>query len=235
MAKLDYYAVEIAKIQEDLLKRVDIVVKGLSQVSDTELIQLAKQIDFFDEMEKLGYTQLINKVGKTYDDEIAGIFAELSKRELARVPASSISVLRGLKEFDMDYLTSGVRQYSNNLKLAMLRGIITGESNEQVMANLSRGFGVGTFISSSEVSNLINDGLARFSNATRAKAFEQFPEVRFKYIGTKDDKTREVCRKAFKEVAEKGPLTKKQIDKLGYVTFAGRGGYNCRHNWVRAL
>jgi hypothetical protein len=231
LAKLDFYSKEIAKIQEDLFVKIDSLVKGLSQVTDTELIRLAKQIDFFEEMERLGYSQLINKVGKTYDDEIAAIFGELSRRELAKVPAASIQVLQGLRDLDMAYLTSGVRQYSDNLKAAMIRSIITGETNQQVMENLTRGFGVGTYISSSEVSFLINDGLARFSNASRAKAFEQFPDVKFKYIGTNDDKTRDVCRKALKEK----PLTRKEIDKLGYVTFSGRGGYNCRHDWVRAL
>ncbi len=231
MANLDFYNKEITKIQQDLFVRMDKLVAGLSQVSDTELIQLVKQIDFFEEMERLGYAQLINKVGKTYDDEIAAIFGELSRRELSKVPAASIQVLQGLRDFDMAYLTSGVRQYSDNLKAAMVRGIITGETNKQIMDNLTVGFGVGKFISSSEVSFLINDGLARFSNATRAKAFEQFPEVKFKYIGVTDDKTREVCRKALNEK----PLTRKEIDKLGYVTFSGRGGYNCRHDWVRAL
>ena len=231
MANLDFYSKEIAKIQEDLLARIDTLVKGLGEVSDTELIQVVKQVDFFEEMERLGYGRLINKVGKTYDDEIAAIFGELTRRELSKVPAASIQALQGLRDLDMAYLTSGVRQYADNLKAAMLRGIITGETNKQIMENLTVGFGVGKFISSSEVSFLINDGLARFSNATRAKAFEKFPKVKFKYIGTSDDKTRDVCKKAL----QLKPLTRKEIDKLGYVSFSGRGGYNCRHDWVRAL
>ena len=62
------------------------------------------------------------------------------------------------------------------------------------------------------------------------KAFEEFPEIKFKYIGTNDDKTREVCKRALKLP----PLTRKEIDALGYVSFTDRGGYNCRHDWVRA-
>ena len=229
MANLDFYNKEIQNIQQQLIDKLDNLVIGLGRVSDTELMQIAKQIDFFAEMEALGFTKLMNRVGKTFDDEIARVFAELSKRELGQVSAASIDALRELKNFEMTYLTNGVRQYSDQLKTAMLRVIITGESNIQIMNNINTTFGVGTYISSSETSFLINDAFSRFSNASRAKAYEEFPEVKFKYIGTNDDKTRDVCKRALQEE----PLTRKEIDALGYVDFTNRGGYNCRHDWVR--
>lgn len=229
MANLDFYNKEIENIQQQLIDKLDNLVIGLGRVSDTELMQIAKQIDFFAEMEALGFTKLMNRVGKTFDDEIARVFAELSKRELGQVSAASIDALRELKNFEMTYLTNGVRQYSDQLKTAMLRGIITGESNIQIMNNINTTFGVGTYISSSETSFLINDAFSRFSNASRAKAYEEFPEVKFKYIGSNDDKTRDVCKRALQEE----PLTRKEIDALGYVSFTDRGGYNCRHDWVR--
>ena len=229
MANLDFYNKEIQNIQQQLIDKLDNLVAGLGTLSDTELMQIAKQIDFFDEMDKLGYGKLINRVGKTFDNEIAKVFAELSKRELGQVSVASIEALKELKNFEMTYLTNGVRQYSDQLKTAMLRGIITGESNIQIMNNINSTFGVGTFISSSETSFLINDAFSRFSNASRAKAFEEFPEIKFQYIGASDNKTREVCQRALKLP----PLTRKEIDALGYVSFTDRGGYNCRHDWVR--
>ena len=229
MANLDFYNKEIENIQQQLIDKLDNLVIGLGKVTDTELMQIAKQIDFFTEMEALGFVKLMNKVGKTYDDEIARVFAELSKPELRKVSAVSIDALRELKNFEMTYLTNGVRQYSDQLKTAMLRGIITGESNIQIMNNINNTFGIGTYISSSETSFLINDAFSRFSNATRAKAYEEFPDIKFKYIGTNDDKTRDVCKRALKL----SPLTRKEIDALGYVSFTDRGGYNCRHDWVR--
>ncbi len=229
MAKLDFYNKEIENIQQQLIDKLDNLVIGLGRVSDTELMQIAKQIDFFAEMETLGFTKLMNRVGKTFDDEIARVFAELSRRELGQVSVASIEALKELKNFEMTYLTNGVRQYSDQLKTAMLRGIITGESNIQIMNNINSTFGVGTFISSSETSFLINDAFSRFSNTSRAKAFEEFPEIKFQYIGSNDNKTRDVCRRAL----QLPPLTREEIDALGYVSFTDRGGYNCRHDWVR--
>ena len=115
LANLDFYNKEIENIQQQLIDKLDNLVIGLGRVSDTELMQIAKQIDFFAEMEALGFTKLMNRVGKTFDDEIARVFAELSKRELGQVSAASIDALRELKNFEMTYLTNGVRQYSDQL------------------------------------------------------------------------------------------------------------------------
>ena len=224
LAKLDFYNKEIAKIQQELFDKLDNVVVGLKTLNNTELLQLAKQIDFF------------TRTSKAYDDEIAKIFAELSRRELQRVPAASVEILRQLKDFELNYLTGSVRQYADQLKNAMLRGIVTGQTNIQIMNNLTTSFGVGTFISSSETSFLINDAFATFSNATRAKAYEQFPDLTFKYIGPRDDKTRDACKKVFAEIEKRGPLTIDEINALtipGFQGFSRRGGYNCRHDFVR--
>jgi len=232
LANLDFYNKEIENIQQQLIDKLDNLVVGLGRVTDTELMQIAKQIDFFAEMETLGFTKLMNRVGKTFDDEIARVFAELSKRELGQVSAASIDALRELKNFEMTYLTNGVRQYSDQLKTAMLRGIITGESNIQIMNNINSTFGVGTYISSSETSFLINDAFSRFSNATRAKAYEEFPEVKFQYVGPSTGNIRPACVEALKAP----PLTREEIDagRAGVgVNFINRGGYNCRHDWVR--
>ena len=152
LAKLDFYNKEIAKIQQELFDKLDNVVVGLKTLNNTELLQLAKQIDFFAEMEQLGYSSLLTRTSKAYDDEIAKIFAELSRREMQRVPAASVEILRQLKDFELNYLTGSVRQYADQLKNAMLRGIVTGQTNIQIMNNLTTSFGVGPFISSSETS-----------------------------------------------------------------------------------
>ena len=64
---------------------------------------------------------------------------------------------------------------------------------------------------------------------TVAKAFKEFPEIKFQYVGVSDNKTREVCQRALQEP----PLTIEEINALGYVDFGSRGGYNCRHDWIR--
>jgi len=236
LANFDFYSAEISKIQDELVQKVGKLVKGLTKLNNTEVMRIAKQIDFFNEMEKLGYTSLMARVSQEYDDEIVNVFKELSKTELTQVPSASVRVLNELKEFDIDYLTGQARQYATQLKQSMLRGIITGQTNEQIIAGITTSFGVGKFISSSEASFLLNDAFATFSNASRAKAFAEFPDIKFTYIGPDDDVTRQACQSVLDLVAEKGPFTQKEINAItidGFGGFSRRGGYNCRHNWVR--
>tara|TARA_R100001443_G_scaffold15101_2_gene24943 strand:- start:2477 stop:3193 length:717 start_codon:yes stop_codon:yes gene_type:complete len=238
LADLGFYNKEIQTIQQQLINRLQTIVPGIKKAKGTELMQLAKTINFFNEMRRLGYDDLIEDVNKAFEREIASIYAELSSRELARLPIASISIVRELKNFELGYLTGTARQYTLQLRNAMLRGIITGQTNRQIISGLSSSFGVGTFISSSEASFLINDAFATFSNTVRANAFQQFPNAKFTYIGPKDEKVRPACKEVLKLVKEKGPMTISEINALrikGFQGFGRRGGYNCRHDWVRAL
>jgi len=242
LANLDFYTDELAKIQEDLMKKLDTVVAGLSTISDKELMSIASQIDLFEEMERVGYTGLISKVGNAYDDQIALVFSELTKKELGAVSAVSITTLEQLKAFEMEYLTGSARQYATQLKAAMLRALVTNESVDDIMINLRRGFGAGTFISTSRVKFLIGDSFARFQHTVRAKAFEQFPNIKFKYVGPTQGNRRDSCLHILRKYKE--PLTRSQIEDLTkavpqqkdgsrFLGFVDRGGYNCTHDWVR--
>lgn len=236
MADLDFYNSEISAIQQQLIDRLSTIVPKLTKLKATELMQVAKTIDFFDEMRILGFDEFMEKINDAYETQIASVYKELSSRELARVPVVSITTVRQLKDFELNYLTGNARNYANQLKNAMLRGIVTGQTNQQIIANLSTSFGVGNFISTSEASFLINDAFATFSNSVRAQAFQQFPQTKFIYVGPDDNVTRPACQAVLKLVREKGPLTTAEINNIrvdGFQGFDRRGGYNCRHDWVR--
>ena len=231
MANLDFFQKEISNIHRQLIDKLDRLVVGLSALSDTELIQIAKQIDFFKEMQLLGYDRLINKVGAAFDDEIAFVFSQLDEKQLGRISIASIDALNEVKLFELDYLTSNAKQYANQLKTAMMRGLITGETSPQIISGLSVGFGVGKYISSSEAIFLLGDAFTRFSRTSTAKAYLNFPKTKFTYDGPFDNKTREACQRALKE----GPLTQAQINGLGYIDFNNGGGWNCRHRWAKSF
>jgi len=215
-------------MQSQLISKIVKMIPILTTLTDTELIRIGKELNFYEELEQLGYNKLINKSLQQYNNEIASIFAELNSRELSQVAVSNIQTLQELAKFEMEYLKGNVKQYSEQLKNAMMRRVVTGETNAQIIAGLETGFGVGKFISSSETEFLINDAFARFSSTARAKAFQQFPQIKFQYVGPSTG-ARPACVKALAEP----PLTQAEINDLGYVDFGNRGGYNCRHDWIR--
>ena len=68
MADLDFYAVAIRQIQEDLIKKLEEVIPRLKKLSDTEMINVAQQIDFMTELDELGYGRLLDRMNKAYED-----------------------------------------------------------------------------------------------------------------------------------------------------------------------
>ena len=240
MAKLDFYIDELTKIQEELIEKLGVVITGLSKLSDRELIRIAEQIDFFDEMNTLGYSTLINRVSNIYDDQIATVFAELSQRQLGQVSSVSVLALEQMKSFDMDYLTDNVKQYSTQLKNTMLRSLIARESVDEILNTLKVDFGPGQFITTNRFKFLVEDAFARFDHVVKAKVYESFPETRYIYTGPNDGATRDVCKHILEKFRR--PLTKKEIDELKippqkdksqFRGFVDRGGYNCRHDWIK--
>ena len=240
LAKLDFYIDELTKIQEELIGKLEKVVVGLSKLSDVELLRIGDQIDFFDEMNTLGYSTLISRVSNVYDDEIALVFSELSKRQLGQVSSVSVIALEQMKSFDMDYLTDSVRQYSTQLKNTMLRSLIARESVDEILSTMKVDFGPGQFITTSRFKFLVNDAFARFDHVVKAKVYEEFSETKFIYTGPNDGNTRDVCKQILQKFRR--PLTKKEIDELKippqkdksqFRGFVDRGGYNCRHDWIK--
>ena len=246
MADLDFYAVAIRQIQEDLIKKLEEVIPRLKKLSDTEMINVAQQIDFMTELDELGYGRLLDRMNKAYEDEILRAYRELSRARVA-ISSSSAVLIDQLRSFDMEYLSSGVQEYANDLKVALMRGIITGEATAVIVENLRSNFGPGKRIGSARSVAIVNDTFARFSNANRLKAFESLgDDVKYIYIGPgkEDPNTRDSCVKVLEYVEKNGPLTASEIRDLRNVIgqqkdgsrffgFSDRGGYNCRHDWIR--
>ena len=151
-----------------------------------------------------------------------------------------------LRGFELNYLSDSVREYADEIKVAMLRGIVTGESTDAIITSMFNEFGPGKRIGSARSVALVNDAFARFSNATRLKAYEQFPETKFDYVGPTTGNIRDACSEVKKYVAKNGPLTLAEIrnlrDIIGvqkdgseFFGFSDRGGFNCRHDWVSVI
>jgi len=241
LANLDFYTVELEKIQQELFDKLEKTIIGLKGLTDRELLRITGQIDLFEEMNRLGYSTLLGRVGNAYDDQIAIVFGELSRRELARVPAISITTLEQLKTFDMEFLSQGVEQYARQLKSAMVRNLVARESVENIIDNLTTTLGPGNVISSRQFNFLINESFARFQHTVRGNVYENIPEAKFTYSGPTAGNRRDSCIYILTKV--KRSLTREEIDNLKvppqkdgstFEGFVARGGYNCNHDWIRS-
>ena len=230
MADLDFYKKDMEKIQTQLLKKIEKVLGGLTVLDDAGLATAFKQINFVDELNALGFPTLLAKVKGSYDKNAIKTFDLLKATQRTRQVATAVQAVEILSILDLTTISAGVTRYANELKTAMFRGLLTGQSSSSIMQGLTETYGVGRALSSKQQVALLNDSFARFSRTTTAKLFQDVPEQKFEYVGPDDEVTRDVCV-ATLEMQGEG-MTIAEIEAEAPVSFADGGGFNCRHEWI---
>jgi len=225
---LDFYQKDIEKIQKKLLNKIDKVLGGLVVLDDKQLATAFKQIDFVDELSKLGFPALLEKVRTTYNKQAVKNFDVLTAAQRTRQTVTAVQAIEVLAILDLTTISAGVTRYANELKTAMFRGLLTGQSSKSIMEGITSTYGVGKGLSSKQQVMLLQDSFARFSRTTTAKLFQDVPEQKYEYVGPEDEVTRDACLTGLAA----GELTADQIPTETDTTMEGGGGFNCRHEWI---
>jgi len=225
---LDFYQKDMEQIQKKLLKKIEKVLAGLVVLDDAGLASAFQQIDFVDDLTKLGFPALLAKVKGSYDKNVVKNFDVLTATQRTKQTVTAVKAIEILSILDLTTISSGVTRYANELKTAMFRGLLTGQSSANIMSGLTETYGVGRALSSKQQVALLNDSFARFARTTTAKLFQDVPEQKYEYVGPDDEVTRDECQTGL--VA--GQLTADQIPTETNTTIEGGGGFNCRHEWV---
>jgi hypothetical protein len=225
---LDFYQKDMEKIQKKLLNKIEKVLAGLVVLDDAGLAQAFREIDFVDDLTKLGFPALLAKVKGNYDKQVVTTVAGLSAAQRNKQRVAAVQAIEILAILDLTTISSGVTRYANELKTAMFRGLLTGQSSANIMAGLTETYGVGRALSSKQQVALLNDSFARFARTTTAKLFQDVPEQKYEYVGPDDEVTRDECLTGLAA----GQITADQIPTETDTTIEGGGGFNCRHEWV---
>ena len=171
---------------------------------------------------------MLEKVRTTYNKQAIKNFNVLSAAQKTKQTVTAVQAIEVLSILDLSTISAGVTKYANELKTAMFRGLLTGQSSASIMAGLTETYGVGRALSSKQQVMLLQDSFARFNRSTTAKLFEDVPEQKFEYVGPGDDGiTRDACLTGL----DAGQITAAEIPTLTDTTMEGGGGFNCRHGW----
>ena len=140
---LDFYQKDIEKIQKKLLNKIEKVLGGLVVLDDKQLATAFKQIDFVDELNKLGFPALLEKVRTTYNKQAVKNFDVLTATQRTRQTVTAVQAIEVLAILDLTTISAGVTRYANELKTAMFRGLLTGQSSKSIMEGITSTYGVG--------------------------------------------------------------------------------------------
>jgi len=239
----------LEKIRLALLKRI----AGLNFTRE-DIIEIAGQVDFFDDLKSLGYGTKLDDYFKNYEQVIIDITKQ------ARL--SGVNVGASARDLDsfinvkFDELLGRASQYGKELKTELLRNIIAGTTPNEIALALNN-----IPLTNNQLRVAVNTGISQFQRIGVAKIYENEPGQRFYLDGVDDDRNRASCD-AVLAYADKKGYTKKEIDEgaatkivkehahefainaKGEVipselkqalenpyTFADCGGFNCRHRW----
>ena len=227
---------ELTSLEERFLKRFAI----LNNLSYSERIQLATELDFFKVLESSGLTKVVEKIEKEY----SGIIKDLASFKTQGISALTLQDLDLVLQLDQRSLLRSAESYASQFQSRLIKGFISGEDTTEIEKDL-RNIGLRT----NQTISAINTARDQFNAVAVAKLFEDEPETRFKLSGPLDPKTRCSCKAVLTKQPKTG-FTKAEIDKGAWhkialancadyakqvaegkpkYNFVNRGGYSCRH------
>ena len=216
---------QIRNIENKLLDDLKAIAKGMDKLTDTELVAIAKELDFFKELLDRGYTNAVNGLMQAYEGKIEDIATEATRRGIASIQGSTIEQIQLLQDLEAESLLGKATKYAKDLKDGLFKGIVSGESPTQIVARLSDTIKLETH----QLNVSVTDGIRQFNDVARHKVFEG-EDVRWTYVGPLDGTTRDICESTLSNETEEG-YTEAEVNASD-TPFGVRGGFNCRHEWM---
>ena len=237
---------DLDKLQEDFVKRIEQALKG--GMSDIELIRLNAEIDFFEELNKSGYSIKLEQYLKNYDQIAIEVHNQAKIRGLTGIVGVTAQELDLLADAEAIFYLDKGRLYTQEFKTAIFRNLIGGEPIGNIIPSLR-----SIPLTDAQLTIGVTTGISRFHATATAKVFEESPNQRFLLGGPIDLKTRASCRAVLENQPKEGltiaeirdgawtklalenmnqfehsPSEKKLVQEQGY-TFINRGIWGCRH------
>jgi|TARA_A100001391_G_scaffold56362_2_gene34441 hypothetical protein len=259
----DVFYKELDSISKELFSDIEKLGTTLSSLSDAEIVALGRQIDLFTELQNKGFNTSFQKLMNGYDQQAEevvnkyrSIFADTP--DLAKLNIDAVAnELQLLRDLDGEALLGRLASESKKLEASLFRGIIAGETSTQIGNRIKTQF--GEEILTGDARMIARDAFSEFSRTSTFKVFDNVPEQRFRYVGSRDKRNRPACRFLLDNQKNKKGYTKKELQEIGKQMRRGElalpvfdtnkkvfikkkekaeftlkrfGGFNCRHSIV---
>jgi len=220
------------KVYEAINERAKEFIKKVSEkllmLDKEEALKLINEYDFYKVLIKDGkLDKELSKLIKEHEKELQNIIKQVKD---IGIPLSqpTLKLFDRIVKLDYDYLLGSAKNYADVVKNVIVKGIIAGKDYEVLAKELD---GIPLFDYQRRV--MINQIFTNSVNIELEQAFKDYKdEVRFKFVGPDDEKTRDVCKNALDNQPDEG-LTFDEIQSgaLEGIDFYNLGGFNCRHRW----
>mgnify|MGYP004451555437 CR=1 FL=1 len=221
---METFSSQIGKLETALFADLGKIAQRLDRLSDTELINMIRELNFFQELLDRGYTEAVNGLMDAYEGKLSVIAEEARKRGIGTIKGATVQQLELLQELDTRALLGNANAFANTLTEGLFSGIIAGESPSSIVTRLAETINLQTH----QLNVAVHDGFRKFDDIARHKVFEG-EDVRWTYVGPMDELTRDVCANTILNEPSTG-YTESEASASD-TPFGERGGFNCRHSW----
>ena len=242
----DIFYDDLDKISKQLFKNVASMGKAIEGISDTELLRIARQLDFFNELQQAGFNTSFSNLMQGYDREAEGILKDFQKILRARTGGKAVEILLSpenttaiaqrlelLRDLDGEVLLGRFAQETATMKAELLKGIISGEPAGIVAERLALNF--DEQLLSKNARMIARDAFADFTQTATFDVFKQVPEQKYRYSGSVDNKNRPACRYFIDNQKNKKGYTAQEIQDLSKKMAQGKVAlphFDKKKGWV---
>jgi len=216
---------DLEKIEDSMLKRIVALVKS-GNFTDADIASLSGQVDFFQQINQLGYAGKLEKFFEQYDEILKKINQEAISRGLQGLSGASARTLDNYVNLKAGELLGKAQNFGNELQSALMSNLIAGTPIKDLVATLKETI---TPLSGNQLKVALNAGVKEFRVLTTKKVYEDLPEQRFKLYGPVDEKIRPSCHGVMKYQPKEG-YTKKEIDEGAWTKLAIQGAHEFSNN-----
>lgn len=231
------FSKELESLEVKFWQNVERLVKNKT-LSDSDLMRIVAQQDFFQELVRLGYGDLAREVLNEYEETLSEWVREATRRGV-NITTGTVTDLDTLADIDMEFILRRGRLFDSQVRSAMLRPLVLGTPRSELINTVLPEIQAQVPFKTNWFIVAVDQSYTAYTNVTKAKVFEDEPETKWKLLHPLDKNTRHICKEAIQRMKNYPEgLTVEQIEGeklLGKeYTWENMGGFNCRGRWVLA-
>lgn len=223
-AEIDAFIARLFRFLDGNLSKI--VAEAGKGKSAPNAVRVLGRVDTI--LREVGLQDALSEIDKIYGPGLLAVrqhFARITDKEI--FADSDVEVIRGLINFDASIVGTSVNRYVDNIRSAVMKGMIAGEVPDYF--DLADKFGSAV---ASNIKTEIVTGTAGFNRTVSQMKAKELGVDLFLYDGPDDEVTRDFCQARVGKV-----FTQAEIDAWGdndndLPANIYLGGYNCRHELV---
>ena len=231
MPELNQQLAQFEKEVEVILRQL-VVKLQKSDLTQTQLAQIAAEFDSLEELRALGFNQIVDKYFTNYETIYADLIKKAKGVNLAGI---NTGLIERIQILDKEYLLGKASSWGKQFDSSFAKSVLRGDTINQTVVNLSE-----IPLTDTQMKTVLNTSYSDFSRTATKEIYKNEPEQKFSYEGGIIPTSSDQCAWLVTNQDPEG-YTESEISAgidtgSGVISWSGRQpNYNCGHIWTAII